>query len=58
MLKKMKEERGKLPIAVTNSPPTPWLLQKSRELEIDKIFSYPCDLTAELPVFLDAYFRS
>jgi len=58
MLKKMKEERGNLPIAVTNSPPTPWLLQKSRELEINKIFSYPCDLTVELPTFLDAYFGS
>jgi len=58
MLKKLKEEKGKLAIAVTNSPQMPWLQEKSKEVGIDMIFPYPCDLTVELPTFFDAYFGS
>lgn len=59
VLKKLKEEDGgKLPIAITNSPQTIWLQQKSKEVGIDMIFPYPCDLTVELPAFFEAYFGS
>jgi CheY-like chemotaxis protein len=58
MLKKLKEaDERKLPIAITNSPQTTWLQQKSKEVGIDMIFPYPCDLTVEIPTFLNAYFE-
>ena len=59
VLKKLKEAKGrKLPIAITNMPQTPWLQQRIREVAIDMIFPYPCDLTVEIPKLLETYFGS
>lgn len=43
-LKELKQIKN-VPFAITNSPKTEWLLEKSEDVGIKLILPYPCDLT-------------
>ncbi|GJM43141.1 MAG: hypothetical protein DHS20C20_34230 [Ardenticatenaceae bacterium] len=55
ILKNMEETKlEQLSIAITNTPPTKWVERKIKETYTNFIFSYPCDLTVEIPTYLNA----